>query len=67
MRDRGYTEKHLSLGGIFTKTERDNDYMPKNPSAEAQICLNCTAKKCKGTCERLREERKKIKEQQNER
>lgn len=36
-------------------------------SKEAQICLNCTAKKCRGDCKRAKEERKKLKELQNDR
>ena len=52
---------------MYDREMRDNDFVPKNPSAEAQICLNCTEKKCKGTCDRLRTERKKLKENNNER
>ena len=55
----------LIFGSLFSKTERDCDYAPVNPSAEAKICLECTAKKCKGTCERLRTERNKLKELQD--
>lgn len=44
------------------------DFVPTHASAEAQICLNCPYPKCKpDTCKRIREERKKLKEQQNER
>lgn len=68
MRDRAdYKATPLRRGGIYSKVERDSDYVPVNPSAEAQICLNCTAKKCRGTCERVRTERKKLREQQNDR
>ena len=28
--------------------------------AEANICLTCTAKKCRGACERLKEEKKRL-------
>lgn len=28
---------------------------------EANICLNCKLKKCTGTCERLRQEKRKLK------
>lgn len=38
------------------------------PSEEALICLNCPYPKCKpSTCKRLREERKKLKGQKNDR
>lgn len=58
-----YKVTSLRFSGVYNKTERDNDFVPKNPSAEAQICLNCTEKKCKpGTCKRYREEYKKLKE-----
>lgn len=30
---------------------------------EARICLNCTAKVCRGDCERLRQEKKRIYEE----
>ena len=52
----------LRFSGGYSKVERDNDYVPKEPSAEAQICLECTAKKCRGFCDRLRTEYKKLKE-----
>lgn len=35
------------------------------PSKEARICLSCTEKKCRGDCEKRREEAKKIKEAKN--
>lgn len=38
------------------------DDMRFRASEEAKICLNCNAKRCKGTCDRLRSERKKLKE-----
>lgn len=38
------------------------DDMTLKVSTEAKICLECTAKKCRGNCERLRTERKKLKE-----
>lgn len=31
---------------------------------EANICLNCKMKKCPGKCERLKQEKEKIKERQ---
>ena len=31
---------------------------------EAYICLNCKLKKCTGECERLKQEKEKIKERQ---
>jgi hypothetical protein len=52
---------YLLHNGIYRKTMYSSDYVPQNPSAEAKICLECTAKKCKGTCDRLKQERKKLK------
>lgn len=31
--------------------------------AEARICLTCTAKRCRGTCERLRAEKRRLHEE----
>ena len=49
-------------GHIFCKTVRETGYEPTHPSAEALICLNCKSDECKGECERLRTELKKLKE-----
>ena len=32
------------------------------PGAEAKICLKCTLKKCKGDCDRFRQEKQKLKD-----
>ena len=53
---------NLRYSAIFVKTEHLNDYVPKNPSPEALICLTCTADKCKGICDRYKEEHRKLKE-----
>ena len=37
------------------------DDMRFRASEEAQICLSCPLKKCNGSCDRLRSERKKLK------
>lgn len=37
-------------------------YVPVNIGDEEKICLECTAKKCNGYCERLRKEKQKLKE-----
>lgn len=37
------------------------EYVVIKPSAEANICLNCKIKKCKGNCERYKQEIKKVK------
>ncbi len=29
--------------------------------AEARICLNCTLKRCRGDCDRLRQEKRRLK------
>ena len=60
-----YKAAKLRRTGVYSKAERDSDYVPVNPSAEARICLNCPLPECKpDTCKRVREERKKLKEQQ---
>ena len=51
----------LKFNNLVTKYDYAREYVPTHPSEEAQICLNCTAKKCKGECARLRAERKKLK------
>ena len=41
-------------------------YTPVHPSKEAQICLNCTNKKCKPrSCKRYTTEHKKIQNEQH--
>jgi radical SAM protein with 4Fe4S-binding SPASM domain len=58
----------LKHSGIFVKTEHSDAYVPQHPSPEARICLDCDPnKQCKGNCKRYIEERRKLKEQQNER
>ena len=64
------TEKatRLSHSGIYVKTEHNNAYVPKNPSPKARICLDYDPnKKCKGNCQRYKEEYNKLKEKNNER
>ena len=53
--------RKLKFNSLFCKGEYEKDFIPTHPSEEAQICLTCTAKRCKGECERLRIERKKLK------
>lgn len=36
--------KRIKTGNYFTMT----------PTEEAKICLNCTEKRCKGDCEKIR-------------
>ena len=55
----------LRYSGIFVKTERDDFFKPRKPSAEARICLGCDNKNCKGNCKRYKEEHKKLKERKN--
>ena len=50
------------MGIIHSKTEYNKFYVPINVSAEARICLECSNKKCKGTCKRLVEEKRKLKQ-----
>lgn len=58
-----YKASKLRYGGVYSKVELNSDYVPKTPSAEAQICLNCTEKKCRpDACKRYKEEHKKLKE-----
>jgi hypothetical protein len=64
MRDLISSKRHNRLN---SKYDYETDYLPTHESAEAKICLECTAKKCNGDCERLKRERKKLKELQNER
>ena len=59
--------KASRYSGRFVKTEHSDAYVPQHPSPEASICLDCGNKKCKGNCKRYIEERKKLKEFQNER
>lgn len=60
MNEKATTLRHR---GIFVKTEHSSEYVPKKPSAEAQICLDCDPKKnCKGNCKRYKEEHRKLKE-----
>ena len=40
----------MSYKSQTTRTQIHNDYTPKDISAEAAICLNCTKKKCNGGC-----------------
>ena len=54
----------LIFRSVFTKTERNYDYVPQKPSPEASICLDCGNKKCKGNCKRYKEEYRKLKEKQ---
>lgn len=55
----------LKFNKMLSKYNYDTDYVPKKPSAEALICLTCTADKCKGICDRYKEEHKKLREQKN--
>ena len=43
-----------------------NDYTPKDISAEAAICLNCTKKKCNGNCKDFYEKRRKLRDEISE-
>ena len=53
----------LRHSGIFVKTEHSDAYVPQKPSPKAKICLDCDPnKKCKGNCDRYKEELKKLKE-----
>ena len=53
--------RKLKFNSLFSKNEYESEYSLGTASEEAQICLTCTAKRCKGECERLRIERKKLK------
>ena len=41
-----------------------NDYTPKDISAEAAICLNCTKKKCNGNCREFYIARNKLRKEE---
>ena len=43
-----------------TKSVRENNIVINHPSDEASICLECVDENCKGYCERLRSELKKL-------
>ena len=66
MEDNKYVRGRFRLKGHGLFDDWHESYMPKNPSAEALICLTCTEQRCKGNCKRYKEEHKKLKEQQNE-
>ena len=63
------TEDKVSTvkSGYFSKPFKVCDmYMPKQTSAEADICLNCPLKDCNpNTCKRYRKESEKLKEHKN--
>lgn len=56
---------HFNRRGCVNITRREltdftPEFVPNNE--EALICLNCLEEKCKGECERYKEELKKLKE-----
>lgn len=53
--------RNMKSDSLTSKDEYESDFYNAS-SAEAKICLNCDAAKCNGDCEKLRKERKKLKE-----
>ena len=66
MEDKKYVHGRHGIKGHGLFGSWHENYKPKNPSAEALICMNCTSNKCKGNCERYMTEHKKLKEKAHE-
>ena len=56
-------KKGESMGSLIPQISVKENYVPRNPSPEAMICMTCEKPTCRGICKRYRQLKAEIKKE----